>query len=91
MMISAKKLIRGMAIEHKGTNNRLLRELGWIQVQGNRPSPLNDECRLVSEEELYKLRKSLVSAMKNADIFISKVFRSSDKVWVARCDSIIRG
>ncbi|KAK4232718.1 hypothetical protein C8A03DRAFT_39681, partial [Achaetomium macrosporum] len=76
-------------IEHKGVNNRVLRALGWIDVQGRRDSPRNSECSLRPAEELYKLRQELLSLRKEPEAFILKVFRSADKVWVDRCSSIV--
>jgi len=80
----------GYAItEHKGANNRMLRELGWIEVKGNRDSPRNSEVSLRPDDGLLALRKELLSSRKNPDRFISLIFHSSDKVWVDRCSSII--
>lgn len=67
----------------------MLRELGWIDVQGRRDSPRNSECKLRSAEELYKLRQELLSLRKEPEAFILKVFRSADRVWVDRCSSIV--
>jgi hypothetical protein len=76
--------------ENKGFNNRGLLKLGWIDASGNRRTPRTTESKLRSLEELYADRKSLLSAMKNADKFISLVFGSDDENWVARCSSIVR-
>ncbi|KAH7183772.1 hypothetical protein BKA60DRAFT_671607, partial [Fusarium oxysporum] len=64
-------------IEHKGVNNRLLRELGWIQVKGNRDSPRNCESRLAPREELNKRRRDLIYLLKEPRSFIASVFRDS--------------
>lgn len=77
-------------IEHKGVGNRFLRELGWVQVQGNRPNPRNSELRLRPEGELLRLRTELLSLRKDPVGFIGCVFRSRDEVWVERCSEIIR-
>ena len=42
-------------IEHKGVHNRLLREMGWVQVLGTRPSSRNSELRLKPVEELLSV------------------------------------
>ncbi|KAH7108654.1 hypothetical protein EDB81DRAFT_835582 [Dactylonectria macrodidyma] len=77
-------------LENRGFNNRGLLKLGWIMVSGNRRTPRTTESKLRSIEELYEDRKSLISAMKNAEKFISLIFGSDDEAWVARCSSIIR-
>jgi hypothetical protein len=77
-------------IEHKGVGNRFLRELGWVQVQGNRPNPRNSELQLRPEGELLRLRSELLSLRKDAVGFIACVFRSRDEVWVERCSQMIR-
>ena len=77
-------------IEHKGVGNRLLRELGWVQVQGKRPNPRNSELRLRPVDELLRLRSELLSLRKDAGRFIACVFHSHDEVWVERCTEIIR-
>jgi hypothetical protein len=77
-------------IEHKGVNNRLLREMGWIISSGGRKYPRNSEIRLRPVEELMRLRKELLQLRGDAVRFIEVVFRSSDRVWVERCSSIIR-
>lgn len=77
-------------IEHKGVGNRLLRELGWVQVRGSRPNPRNSELSLRPEGELLRLRAELLSLRKDPVGFIACVFRSHDEVWVERCSEIIR-
>ncbi len=77
-------------LEHKGVNNRVLRELGWIEVHGNRDSPRNSDSKLRSEEELHKMHIELMSLRKNADGFIQRIFRSTDRIWIDRCSSIIK-
>jgi hypothetical protein len=77
-------------IEHKGVGNRLLRELGWVQVHGKRPNPRNSELSLRPKEELLRLRTELLSLRKDPVGFITYVFRSHDEVWVERCSEIIR-
>lgn len=76
--------------EHKGVNNRLLRELGWIQVKGNRDSPRNCESRLASREKLDKRRRDLLHLMKEPRSFIAFVFNDNSSEWVDRCLSIIQ-
>ncbi len=72
-------------IEHKGINNRLLRELGWVQVRGNRPNPRNSELSLWQREELLGLRNELLGLRKKPADFIAHVFGSCDSVWLERC------
>ncbi|EXM13976.1 hypothetical protein FOTG_17590 [Fusarium oxysporum f. sp. vasinfectum 25433] len=80
--------------ENRGFNNHGLLKLGWVEYKTNtgnrRRTPQTTELQLRSMEELYEDRKCLISAMKNAERFISLVFGSDDEVWVARCYSIIR-
>ncbi|EXK78739.1 hypothetical protein FOQG_16612 [Fusarium oxysporum f. sp. raphani 54005] len=64
-------------IEHKGVNNRMLRELGWIKVKGNRDSLRNCESRLTPKDELFKLRNDLIFLMREPRNFISCVFKSN--------------
>jgi hypothetical protein len=82
------------AIENRGFNNRGLLKLGWVEYNSKtgtgRRTPRTTELKLRSIEELYDDRKRLVSAMNNAEKFISLVFGSDDEVWVARCSSIIQ-
>ncbi|EXL38919.1 hypothetical protein FOCG_18451 [Fusarium oxysporum f. sp. radicis-lycopersici 26381] len=77
-------------IEHKGVNNRMLRELGWIKVKGNRDSPRNCESRLTPKDELFKLRNDLIFLMKEPRNFIGCVFKSNKEEWVDRCSAIIK-
>ncbi|KAJ9412796.1 hypothetical protein QL093DRAFT_2541532 [Fusarium oxysporum] len=77
-------------IEHKGVNNRMLRELGWIKVKGNRDSPRNCESRLTPKDELFKLRNDLMFLMKEPRTFIGSVFKSNKEEWVDRCSAIIK-
>ncbi|KAK2468286.1 hypothetical protein H9L39_19932, partial [Fusarium oxysporum f. sp. albedinis] len=77
-------------IEHKGVNNRMLRELGWIKVKGNRDSPRNCESRLTPKDELFKFRNDLIFLMKEPRSFISGVLRSDKEEWVDRCSAIIK-
>lgn len=76
-------------LEHKGVNNRFLREVGWVKVQGSRPNPRNSELSL-RREELLCLRKELLSLRKNAADFIGRVFQSQDSVWVERCSKMVQ-
>ncbi|KAH6952261.1 hypothetical protein DER45DRAFT_636619 [Fusarium avenaceum] len=77
-------------IEYKGVNNRLLRELGWIQVKGNQDSPRNCESRLASREKLDKRRRDLLHLMKEPRSFIACVFNDNSSEWVDRYLSIIQ-
>jgi hypothetical protein len=77
-------------IEHKGVNNRFLREIGWVQAHGNRPNPRNSELSLRPVEELLRVRKELMSLRKDSAGFIARVFHSQDSVWVERCSEIVR-
>jgi hypothetical protein len=77
-------------IEHKGVNNRFLRELGWVQVHGSRPNPRNSEMSLRPANELLQLRRELLSLRKKPEAFIARVFHSQDSVWVERCSEIVR-
>ncbi|KAJ9412797.1 hypothetical protein QL093DRAFT_2570104 [Fusarium oxysporum] len=65
-------------IEHKGVNNRMLRELGWIKVKGNRDSPRNCESRLTPKDELFKLRNDLMFLMKEPRTFIGSVYPENE-------------
>ena len=67
-------------IEHKGVNNRLLRQLGWVSVKGNRDTPRNSEMRLREAEELLALRTELLSLRKQPANFIRRIFGSVDAV-----------
>lgn len=71
-------------------NNRILYALGWIEVQGKRPTPRISESKLRPAEDLYKLRKELLDQMKDAQGFIWFVFKSSSRDWVDRCSSLIQ-
>lgn len=78
-------------IEHKGVNNRLLRELGWVKViRGNRDTPRNDEIQLQDVEKLLAFRKELCKLQKDAAAFVGRVFRSHELLWLDRCSQIIR-
>lgn len=78
-------------MEHKGVNNRLLRQLGWVRVtQGNRDAPRNCELALQSREELMSARKELLSLRADGASFVRRVFRSDDTVWLDRCSLIMR-
>ena len=78
-------------IEHKGVSNRMLRELGWVEVvHGNRDSPRNSDLTIRNVGELLQMRKELLSLRKTAATFIGKIFHSHDSIWVERCASIIR-
>ncbi|EGU72634.1 hypothetical protein FOXB_16858 [Fusarium oxysporum f. sp. conglutinans Fo5176] len=80
--------------ENRAFNNHGLLKFGWVEYKTNtgnrRRTPQTTELQLRSMEELYEDCKCLISAMKNAERFISLVFGSDDEVWVARCYSIIR-
>jgi hypothetical protein len=72
-------------------SNRILRELGWVEVvRGNRDSPRNSEVALRGVEDLLHLRGKFMSLRKNAAGFIRLVFHSHDSIWVERCVEIIR-
>ncbi|KAF5239888.1 hypothetical protein FOXYS1_15478, partial [Fusarium oxysporum] len=73
-----------------GVNNRMLRELGWIKVKGNRDSPRNCESRLTPKDELFKLRNDLIFLMKEPRNFISCVFKSNKEEWADRCSATIK-
>jgi hypothetical protein len=77
-------------IEHKGVSNRVLRELGWVQVVGTRDNPRNSETQLREAEELLKMRAELLRLRRDPAIFIKRVFHSHDEVWVERCSAIIQ-
>jgi hypothetical protein len=76
-------------IEHKGVNNRLLRQLGWVQVKGNRDTPRNSEMSLREVGELLAFRSELLSLRRQPASFIRRVFGSDDAVWVERCSRIV--
>ena len=76
-------------MEQKGVNNRILRELGWVQVENNRISPHNSDMRLQCSEKLLRLRKELLSFRTDAERFVARVFSSEDAVWVERCSKIV--
>jgi hypothetical protein len=72
-------------------NNRVLRELGWVKVQGNRDSPRNSELRLWPRSDLLSMGRELLPLMKNnAEAFIARIFRSYDSIWLERCSQIVR-
>ena len=77
-------------IEHKGVTNRLLCEMGWVQVRGSRDNPRNSDLSLRPVEELLELRAELLSLRKDLARFIAQVFHSDDSVWVERCSEIIQ-
>jgi hypothetical protein len=77
-------------IEHKGVNNRLLRELGWVQDYGKRDNPRNSDLRLSPVDELLKLRVKLLSRRKDPAGFFAQVYRSHDSIWLERCSGLIR-
>jgi hypothetical protein len=77
-------------IEHKGVNNRVLRQLGWVQVNGNRATPRNSDLRLREAGELLALRSELLSLRKQPASFIRRVFGSDDTMWAERCSEIIK-
>ncbi|KAL7916952.1 hypothetical protein ACQKWADRAFT_325029 [Trichoderma austrokoningii] len=79
-----------LPIEHKGVNGRILRELGWIEVRGNRNTPRISESSLQDDETLYKMNSRLLRARNDAQEFIGLVFKSTDPVWVDRCSLIIK-
>jgi len=77
-------------IEHKGVNNRLLRQLGWVRVvEGSRDTPRNSEVRLRDKGELLALRNELLSLRKQPTSFICRVFNSDDAIWADRCSAIV--
>ena len=59
-------------IEYKGVNNRLLRDIGWVEVvNGNRDSPRNSDVALRSSDELLQTRKELLSLQRmQQDLFV---------------------
>lgn len=67
----------------------MLRELGWIESTGNRPTPRNSESKLYSEDALYRRSKDLLALRKKPALFISAVFKSDEEIWVSRCASLI--
>lgn len=72
-------------------SNRLLRELGWVQVaRGNRDSPRNSDLALQSREELLRRRRELMGLRNDAVGFIGSVFRSYDSIWIERCSRVIK-
>lgn len=78
-------------IEHKGINNRLLRELGWVKVvRGNRDTPRNEELELQDVDKHLSLRRELLNLRKDAPAFIRRVFRDHDPIWLDRCSQIIQ-
>ena len=70
-------------------NNRVLRALRWIKVQGNRDSPGNSEAALQDEAVLQEMWRDLRAFRKEPALFIGLVFDSRDPIWVERCASII--
>lgn len=77
--------------EHKGVNNRLLMQLGWVRaIRGNRANPRNADLTLEDRSRLMESYRELFRGQKDAVQFIGQVFRSRDVVWVERCQSIIR-
>ncbi|KAG6125432.1 hypothetical protein E4U38_007652 [Claviceps purpurea] len=76
-------------IEHKGVNNRMIRELDWVIVRGNRPTPRNSEMIIKPAHILEARMKALESAMGRPSEFIAMIFKSREQIWVQRCESII--
>lgn len=74
----------------KTSNNRTLRQLGWVTVRGLRDSPRISDMELRSKEELFTKLRELTAALKRPAEFIAMVFCSEDEVWVERCQSIIK-
>jgi hypothetical protein len=77
-------------MEHKGVNNRFLCELGWVQTTSSRANPRNTELHLRPVLELLQQRKELLSLRKRPQMFIARVFQSSESVWVERCSTVIQ-
>lgn len=68
----------------------MVEQMGWIRrVRGNRPTPRMNEVEFQHEEELMRLKKELVSLMKDPERFIETVIGSRDPIWLDRCSSII--
>jgi hypothetical protein len=76
--------------EHKGVNNRLLREMRRVEVTGQREYPCNCDLKLWGEAELLKLREKLLRLLRDPGRFIARVFRSEDEIWVERCSEMIK-
>ncbi|KAG6094934.1 hypothetical protein E4U14_008369 [Claviceps sp. LM454 group G7] len=76
--------------EHKGTNNRILRQLGWVRSRGSRATPRNTDMTIESDVILMQRKIDLVEAMSRPADFIAMVFMTQDETWVHRCQSIIR-
>ncbi|KAF2664817.1 hypothetical protein BT63DRAFT_418151 [Microthyrium microscopicum] len=76
-------------IEHKGVNNRLLREMGWVEDHGKRENPRNSDLSLRAVDELLKIRTELLSLRRDPAGFVAQVFRSHDSVWLERCSMIL--
>ncbi|KAG5912635.1 hypothetical protein E4U61_000299, partial [Claviceps capensis] len=79
-----------MTSEHKGTNNRVIRDLGWVTVRGSRDTPRNTEMTIQPDGILTQRKIDLVEAMSRPADFLAMIFRTQDEIWVHRCQSIIR-
>ncbi|KAG6310369.1 hypothetical protein E4U22_003315 [Claviceps purpurea] len=86
--LSVKEMTK--KIEHKGTNNRILRQLGWVTSRGSRDTPRNTDMTIESDVILMQRKIDLVEAMSRPADFIAMVFMTQDETWLHRCQSIIR-
>lgn len=77
----AAKLIHA---EHRGVNNRLLRELGWIVTHKNRPTPRNTESTLRDREELLDMYEELKGLLDKPDLFMRRIFSRDEHEWLER-------
>lgn len=65
-------------------------QMRWIRrIKGSRPTPKMDEVAFVEEDELLRLRKDLVAAMKDPETFLELVIGHRDPQWMARFSTII--
>lgn len=76
--------------EHKGVNNRLLRELGWIvQKHSGRDNPRNSDVELQSADKLAELYSELLRLRSDPPGFVAQVYHSHDPIWLERSFEII--
>lgn len=76
-------------VEHRGINNRILKELGWVDYKGNRENPRNTEL-VLRREALLNYREELISLMNSPAAFIRAIFGSDDEEWIKNCSQILR-
>jgi hypothetical protein len=64
--------------------------LGWVTTKTKRDHPRNTDLEIQPREEMAQALRALTSAMRRPDEFISLVFRSRERIWVERCESLVK-